>query len=111
MTTPDDILDKLDNLPDLIKEIPDNMWDNKSDVVLQQEYDEKRKKQIRKLQIEYDYTKSKAEASWDEEYPKGANTWKGRYASLNAYGEQMLIDKVNELTKTVNLLINYLKKI
>jgi len=111
MTTPDDILDKLDNLPDLVEEITTNMWDNKSDAELRKEYDETRTKRIRKLQLDYDYTKNKAEVAWDDEYPKGFDTWKGKYASLNAYGDQTLIDKVNELTTTVNLLINYLKKI
>lgn len=44
------------------------------------------------------------EAKWNEMYPDGYSTWAGRQRSLTAYGEQTLVDKVNELVEAVNKL-------
>ena len=42
-------------------------------------------------------------AKWNEIHPNGFTSWVAKTIQLNAYGEQTLIDKINEI-------INYLNK-
>ena len=42
------------------------------------------------------------EAKWNKLYPNGYSSWRNEQRSLNSAGEQILIDKVNELVVTVN---------
>lgn len=44
------------------------------------------------------------EAKWNAKHPEGYESWKGDRYHLNANGEQMLIDKVNELVDAFNAL-------
>lgn len=37
------------------------------------------------------------EADWNNDYPNGYASWAGRQQKLTAYGEQQLIDKINEI--------------
>lgn len=42
------------------------------------------------------------EAEWNQRCPSGYKDWAGGKRSLNAYGEQMLIDKMNEIIEFLN---------
>lgn len=42
-----------------------------------------------------------AEAKWNEYYPNGYETWKNQQRKLNAYGEQMVINKINEIIENL----------
>lgn len=44
------------------------------------------------------------EAKWNEYYPHGFDSWATNQTSLNAKGEQDLINKVNELVEAINAL-------
>ena len=67
------------------------------------EYHEERAKFIRR-QIEFGDSKGVAEAKWDEEYPKGYESFIGSFRHLNAYGEQQLVDRVNQIIDVINKL-------
>ena len=41
--------------------------------------------------------------SWNNRYPKGFLDWAGNRTSLNARGEQQLVDKINEIIDHLNL--------
>ena len=45
------------------------------------------------------------EAEWNKRYPKGIYSWKSKYRQLNSYGEQTVIDKINEIIETTNKLL------
>lgn len=45
----------------------------------------------------------KAEHSWNEQY-EDFEDWKGKQKSLNAHGQQAVIDKINEIVERVNQL-------
>lgn len=45
-------------------------------------------------------------AEWDERFPEGFQTWARDTRILTAIGQQLLINKVNELVKKVNELEN-----
>lgn len=42
------------------------------------------------------------EAKWNEQYPDGFESWKSKQEYLTAIGEQMLIDKINEIVDFIN---------
>ena len=85
-----------------IKKIDIDLFQGKSDKELQQEYEEKRKEFINETIIKFNSSEDKAGAMWNRRYPKGFVSWKPKYRSLNAVGEQALIDKVNEIISVLN---------
>ena len=50
-----------------------------------------------------EYTRQYGESSWNDKYPKGFSDWAGNRTALNARGEQILIDKINEIVDQLNL--------
>ncbi|MCL4419617.1 hypothetical protein M1146_05990 [Patescibacteria group bacterium] len=55
----------------------------------------------------YSWTKDRAEADWDKNYPNGFDDWVANRTSLNARGEQRVIDKLNEVIALLNELEKY----
>lgn len=46
------------------------------------------------------------ESRWNEMYPEGYRTWASRRRGLNSYGQQSVIDKINEIIDAMNLRLN-----
>ena len=42
------------------------------------------------------------EAKWNSLYPRGYDQWAGDQRKLSAYGEQQVIDKINEIIGKIN---------
>lgn len=42
------------------------------------------------------------EATWNKTYPNGYKEWRGAQRSVNAYGQQAIIDKINEIIEFLN---------
>ncbi len=55
----------------------------------------------------WEHKKDRAEADWDKMYPDGFNDWVANRTSLNARGEQRVIDKLNEVVRVINKLAEY----
>ena len=53
--------------------------------------------------VKWETKKEIAEADWDALYPRGMNDWSLSRTQLNAWGEQQVINKINDI-------IDYLKK-
>lgn len=55
-------------------------------------------------QLRYEMYKKRdmAEAAWDAKYPQGKRDWINDNIRLTATGEQVLIDKINELVEAYN---------
>lgn len=45
---------------------------------------------------------AKGEAEWNAIYPEGYKSWSSQQFSLNANGEQSVIDKINEIVHWIN---------
>ena len=99
------LLDQITEIIPEIKELNIQMHDGKSDKELKKEYEDKKAKFIAKYMKDYDYSKNKAEGSWLEIYPKEVDSYVSNYAQLTTNGEQSLIDKIDELVRTVNKLV------
>ncbi|MCG3204040.1 MAG: hypothetical protein KCHDKBKB_00743 [Elusimicrobia bacterium] len=109
--SPSSIAIKSDNVLDeimgkkKIEKFNTNLFENKSRQVLQDEYDAARKKHIAsELSLSWNKDKNRddIEAQWDAEYPRGLDDWLKNYRILNSYGQQQLIDKVNEIIDELN---------
>lgn len=80
------------------------------DKVSKEIYEAKRAKYISEYRelntglFNYGYTNRPdvGEAKWNEMYPRGYDEWAGDQRHLNAYGEQILIDKINEIVDYIN---------
>ena len=53
----------------------------------------------------YEYKPDVAKSKWNNMYPNGFTDWAKDKKSLNAYGEQMVIDKLNKVIEVVNKLV------
>lgn len=51
-----------------------------------------------------DYRPEIGEAKWNKFYPNGYEDWAGRQRELTAFGEQNVIDKINEIIDVLNKL-------
>ncbi len=47
------------------------------------------------------------EKGWNELYPKGFIDWKSSYRQLNAYGQQRVINKINEIIDFLDYVYPY----
>lgn len=42
------------------------------------------------------------EAKWNSYYPEGFSSWAGKQRELNAYGQQEIIDSLNQIIQELN---------
>lgn len=66
-----------------------------------EEFAEARRKWIYEYVTEVGWTKDKAEVEFDKRYPDKL-TYKANTESLNGYGEQNVINKINEIIDYLN---------
>lgn len=52
----------------------------------------------------YEKNPAAGEAKWNNLYPNGFNSWRENQQKLTAYGEQEVIDKINEIIDFLNTL-------
>ena len=50
----------------------------------------------------YEKTPQVGEAKWNEKYPKGIDSWKENFMTLNSRGQQYVINKINEIISFIN---------
>lgn len=89
---------------DMLQKLKINMWNGKSDDDLTKEYEEKKSKFIAEQMSTYEYSQNKALGQWLEIYPQEIASYKQNYTKLTAVGNQLIVDKINEIIEVVNKL-------
>ena len=85
-----------------IKKLNIDMFQGKSKQVLESEYNVKKSNFISEQMSKWDKSKNESEGEWLRLYPLGYDDWVKDYTNLNSFGEQRVIDKINEIIEFIN---------